>query len=154
MRLDFVARDKAATRAYVVTPGTTVLDPPAVAYPLRLEPRMRLDYFSKRQGFSLWSLASNPMILMSGFVLLLGYGLPKLTEGVGTDRANAASSPVVPLSLTRGVCVCARAQPRVSTDLDALREEAAQPAAEARTIAAGGARPPAAPAPATDNKRR
>ena len=85
IHLDFVARDKSSTRAHQLIPGMTVLDPPVVAYPLRLEPRGRLDYFMKRQGFSMWGIVSNPMILMTGFVLLLGYFLPKLTEGIGTS---------------------------------------------------------------------
>ena len=83
LMVQFTARDKAATRAYRLVPGVTILEQEPLPYPLRLEARGKLDYFAKRQGFSLWGILTNPMILITGVVLLLGYAMPKLTEGIG-----------------------------------------------------------------------
>jgi len=110
--VQFTARDKAATRAYRLVPGVTILEQEPLPYPLRLEARGKLDYFAKRQGFSLWGILTNPMILITGVVLLLGYAMPKLTEGIGTAAAGPGPRCCGVLTSVRRTvwASCARAQ--------------------------------------------
>lgn len=44
------------------------------------------DFFKKRDSFSILSLLMNPMILISGFTMILFLVLPKLTEGIDPEE--------------------------------------------------------------------
>jgi hypothetical protein len=55
-----------------------------IAYPLVLRPHATYTYFEKRQGFTLFSILKNPMVLMMVFSLGLMFLMPKMMEGMGT----------------------------------------------------------------------
>jgi hypothetical protein len=52
------------------------------AYPLALNAIATYDYFEKRQGFSIFSMLKNPMVLMMGFSAVLMFIMPKMMEGL------------------------------------------------------------------------
>jgi hypothetical protein len=51
------------------------------AYPLVLNAIATYDYFEKRQGFSVFTILKNPMVLMMGFSAVLMFLMPKMMEG-------------------------------------------------------------------------
>jgi len=59
------------------------------------------DYFEKRQQMSILSLFMNPMVLIMGFTLLMGFAMPKLME---------VSNVCLRIARAR-VCVCAKRGP-------------------------------------------
>jgi hypothetical protein len=147
VRLEFVARDKANTRASLHVVGMQPAgELAAVPYPLQLEARARLDFFTKRAGFSLWGVVSNPMLLMTAVVLLMGYGLPKLTEGLGTaarpTHTHTSTHACTLMALLDGRMPTARTEAEL--EAQGQREDgdgaAAGGAAAGGAVAAGGAK--------------
>ncbi|KNC98478.1 uncharacterized protein SPPG_06179 [Spizellomyces punctatus DAOM BR117] len=61
---------------------------PLVLTPLALSPRGKYDFFVPREGFNPMSLLSNPMILMSGFSLLMFFALPKLMSNMPEEAVQ------------------------------------------------------------------
>jgi ER membrane protein complex subunit 7 len=51
-------------------------------YPLDLTPTGRLEYFQERKGFSIITIFSNPMILMSLVTIGMMFLLPKMKESI------------------------------------------------------------------------
>ncbi|KAL4437231.1 hypothetical protein ABPG75_004370 [Micractinium tetrahymenae] len=51
---------------------------PALPYPLLLRPYSRIEYFEKRQPFSLWAFLKTPYGMMAGFMLFSVFIMPKL----------------------------------------------------------------------------
>lgn len=56
------------------------------AYPLVLNAIATYDYFEKRQGFSIFSILKNPMVLMMGFSAILMFAMPKMMEGLEPEE--------------------------------------------------------------------
>jgi hypothetical protein len=59
------------------------------AYPLVLNAIATFDYFEKRQGFSIFSMLKNPMVLMMGFSAVLMFVMPKMMEGLEPEEKEA-----------------------------------------------------------------
>lgn len=53
---------------------------------LLLKPQGRLKYFTVKQGWSIWSLLANPMVLMMGMPLIMMYAMPKLMENMDEEQ--------------------------------------------------------------------
>jgi hypothetical protein len=51
-------------------------------YPLELIPTAKLEYFQERKGFNLFSIFSNPMILMSLVTIGMMFMIPKMKESI------------------------------------------------------------------------
>jgi Protein of unknown function (DUF2012) len=47
-------------------------------YPLRIQAERKISYFEEREGFSIWSILMNPMLLMSGLMLGVAFLSPKM----------------------------------------------------------------------------
>eukprot|EP00568_Trieres_chinensis_P013777 CAMPEP_0183295848 /NCGR_PEP_ID=MMETSP0160_2-20130417/3652_1 /TAXON_ID=2839 ORGANISM="Odontella Sinensis, Strain Grunow 1884" /NCGR_SAMPLE_ID=MMETSP0160_2 /ASSEMBLY_ACC=CAM_ASM_000250 /LENGTH=287 /DNA_ID=CAMNT_0025457387 /DNA_START=53 /DNA_END=917 /DNA_ORIENTATION=+ len=58
----------------------------AIPHPLLLTAHARYEYFEKRQGFSLFSILRNPMMLMMMFSVGLMLLMPKMMEGLDDDQ--------------------------------------------------------------------
>ncbi|KAJ3283817.1 hypothetical protein HK104_010216 [Borealophlyctis nickersoniae] len=55
-------------------------------YPLELSPRYRYDFFVPREGFNIFSLLSNPMLLMSLGTLVMVFVMPKLAQALPEEE--------------------------------------------------------------------
>ncbi|KAL4439417.1 hypothetical protein ABPG77_008746 [Micractinium sp. CCAP 211/92] len=51
---------------------------PALPYPLLLRPYSRIEYFEKRQPFSLWAFLKTPYGMMAAFMVFSVFIMPKL----------------------------------------------------------------------------
>ncbi|KAJ3163519.1 hypothetical protein HDU86_000099 [Geranomyces michiganensis] len=69
---------------------------PPVLVPLVLQPRGKFDFFVPREGFNFWSLLSNPMLLMSGFSMLLFFFMPKLMSHIPPPEEEANGKDAAP----------------------------------------------------------
>ena len=49
-----------------------------IIHPLRIQTDKRLSYFEEREGFSIWSILMNPMLLMSVVMLGVAFLSPKM----------------------------------------------------------------------------
>ena len=47
-----------------------------------LKPRSKIEYFTERPKFNVWSLLGNPMLLMSAVTLAMVFVIPKLKESI------------------------------------------------------------------------
>lgn len=74
-------------QAYKVFPGHDYLaDPgPVVSVPLVISPVFRPTYLMPREQFSLFSMLSNPMMLMSIAALAMVFIIPKLSENIDPE---------------------------------------------------------------------
>eukprot|EP00732_Lithocolla_globosa_P006291 Lithocolla_globosa_v1_NODE_7202_length_977_cov_68.691224.p1 type:complete len:221 gc:universal NODE_7202_length_977_cov_68.691224:919-257(-) len=68
---------KGRHKVVILRPDTTE---ESASYPVKLTPRADLDYFQKREGYSLSWLMSNPMLLMAVVVMGMGYIMPKMMD--------------------------------------------------------------------------
>jgi len=66
----------------------TVFDDPSfeLRYPLRLQPVRVAQYFEIREPFSFGAYLKNPMVLMMGVTLLIGFVMPKLAANVDPEE--------------------------------------------------------------------
>ncbi|KAJ3410910.1 hypothetical protein HDV05_003041 [Chytridiales sp. JEL 0842] len=72
--------------AYIHLDGTSWTQPgPPVALPLVLPARAKVNFFMKREGFSVLSLFQNPMMLMMGGSLLFFFVFPKMLNGMDPE---------------------------------------------------------------------
>ena len=53
--------------------------------PLVLTPAGQLGYFRAKEGFSISGLLANPMLLLTGFTMLLMFALPKMNDAIDPE---------------------------------------------------------------------
>ncbi|RKO96292.1 hypothetical protein CAUPRSCDRAFT_12015 [Caulochytrium protostelioides] len=84
---------KGGTVQYSLTlPGTSwSRRGPVTPAPLAMAPRMPQQYFVPREQFSMLSLLGNPMLLMSGFSMLIFFVMPKLMSAVDPEVLKEAT---------------------------------------------------------------
>ncbi|KAI7845319.1 hypothetical protein COHA_001161 [Chlorella ohadii] len=68
----------AARKGKVTAAAADVPGQPALPYPLLLRPLAQMEYFEKRQGFSLIGFLKTPYGMMAGFMLFSVFIMPKL----------------------------------------------------------------------------
>ncbi|KAI8922005.1 hypothetical protein DFJ77DRAFT_444922 [Powellomyces hirtus] len=63
---------------------------PPILTPLEMRPRGKFDFFLPREGFNPWSLLSNPMLLMSGFSMIMFFVMPKMMANLPEEVQEEA----------------------------------------------------------------
>ncbi|KAJ3212899.1 ER membrane protein complex subunit 7 [Dinochytrium kinnereticum] len=72
--------------AFMHVDGTSwVRTGPAMELPLELPCRGQFQYFMAREGFDIWSIFANPMMLMMGGSLIMFFVLPKMMSGLDPE---------------------------------------------------------------------
>ncbi|KAJ3081585.1 hypothetical protein HK102_002246 [Quaeritorhiza haematococci] len=83
IRLDVTS---AAVVPSITLPGTSwSKHGPYLRQPLELTAKAKLNYFVPREGFNILSLFSNPMMLMTGFSLLMFFVMPKMMANIDPE---------------------------------------------------------------------
>uniref|UniRef100_A0A7S2Y933 ER membrane protein complex subunit 7 beta-sandwich domain-containing protein n=1 Tax=Entomoneis paludosa TaxID=265537 RepID=A0A7S2Y933_9STRA len=57
-----------------------------ISHPLELTAYATFEYFEKRQGFSVWMILKNPMVLMMAFSVGMMFMMPKMMEGLDPEE--------------------------------------------------------------------
>jgi len=93
-----IAADDAANPIQVrpFTLGRLSADPstvPLLPYPLVIKPTSRLEYYEKREGFSLWGMIQqNKMILFMVGGIVFAMGMPKLLAMIDPEALKEAQA--------------------------------------------------------------
>lgn len=102
VRLDITSLQPPVTKASLTLPGTTFKQIGPLLRPSDLEIQARAnggggggvrnDFFMKREGFNVWGILSNPMLLMMAFSMGMMFLLPKLTAGMNEEELKELQS--------------------------------------------------------------
>ncbi|KAI9207307.1 uncharacterized protein BJ171DRAFT_494212 [Polychytrium aggregatum] len=77
---------KSSIQPSITYPGTNwEKHGPLLTLPLEVSAHSKLNYFMAREGFSIWSLFQNPMMLMAIFGLVMVIGMPKLMNSLDQE---------------------------------------------------------------------
>jgi len=95
---------KVKTRAFTNNP-TIVTQ--AIAYPLKLSPVTRLNYFTEREKFNPLNYLKNPMVLIMIATLFMAFIMPKMVDNMDEDekkkiREGMSGGPMAALKQASG----------------------------------------------------